>query len=87
MWALHDMLARAWPSGFRWIIIETDCLELSTWGRINSKETVTLPSPPSSLVAEVDKDKSSSLIDSLMPQDWFGNANAVCFNLQVDLGG
>ncbi|KAK8565985.1 hypothetical protein V6N13_021055 [Hibiscus sabdariffa] len=77
MWALHDMLARAWPSGFRWIIIETDCLE----------ETVTLPSPPSSLVAEVDKDKSSSLIDSLMPQDWFGNANAVCFNLQVDLGG
>ncbi|KAK9019532.1 hypothetical protein V6N11_054050 [Hibiscus sabdariffa] len=91
LWVLHDMLVRAWSFGFRWIVIEIDCLEviqilqrtshslsgnnliasirywtdhnwelvirhiprtcnmladkLSTWGRLNSHEVVTLPNP------------------------------------------
>ncbi|KAK8546571.1 hypothetical protein V6N12_027348 [Hibiscus sabdariffa] len=28
LWALHDMLARAWSFGFRRIVVEMDCLEV-----------------------------------------------------------
>ncbi|KAK8596999.1 hypothetical protein V6N12_065476 [Hibiscus sabdariffa] len=71
LWSLHDMLARAWSFGFRRLVVETDSLE----------EAETLPSPPSSLVAEINMDKSSPMCDSLVPHDWFGEANVVFFNL------
>ncbi|KAK8623953.1 hypothetical protein V6N13_065313 [Hibiscus sabdariffa] len=61
--------------------------KLSAWGRLNSQEVVTLPSPPSSMVVDVETAKSSMQIDPLVLQDWFGRADAVCFNPQVDPGG
>ncbi|KAK8993536.1 hypothetical protein V6N11_033631 [Hibiscus sabdariffa] len=132
LWALHDMLARAWSFGFRRVVIETDCLEviwilqrssnslsgnglvasiwywidqnwelvvchsprtcnlfadrLATWGRLNSQEALTLLSPPSSLLAVVEADKSGTGLDPLELQDWYGNAAAVCFALREDQG-
>ncbi|KAL4302962.1 hypothetical protein GQ457_10G024650 [Hibiscus cannabinus] len=132
LWALHDMLARAWSFDFRLVIIETDCLKvirilqrssnslsgndlvdsirywidqnwelvvchssrtcnlladrLATWDRLNSQDALTLSSPPSSLLAVVEADKSNTRMDLLELQDWYGNAAAVCFALSEDQG-
>ncbi|KAK8563605.1 hypothetical protein V6N12_035750 [Hibiscus sabdariffa] len=77
LWALHDMLARAWSFGFRRIVVETDKLEV----------VETFPNPLESLIARIDFDKNSPLFDSLVPRDWFDVANVVCFNLHADPGG
>ncbi|KAK8617635.1 hypothetical protein V6N13_080545 [Hibiscus sabdariffa] len=59
---------------------------LATWGRLNSQEALTLLSPPSSLLAVVEADKSGTGLDPLELQDWYGNAAAVCFALREDQG-
>ncbi|KAL4281343.1 hypothetical protein GQ457_03G023890 [Hibiscus cannabinus] len=114
LWALHNMLARAWSFGFRRVVIKTDCLEaiqilqrssnslsvvasirlwivqnwelvvcyssricnlladkLAAWGRLNSQDVLTLPSPPSSLLAVVEADKNSTRLDPLELQDYW----------------
>ncbi|KAK8548599.1 hypothetical protein V6N12_061510 [Hibiscus sabdariffa] len=64
-----------------------DTDDLSAWGRLNSQQVEILPYPPSSLVAAVNTDKSSSRMDPRVSQDWLDNVDAVCFNLRVDPGG
>ncbi|KAL4280973.1 hypothetical protein GQ457_03G007680 [Hibiscus cannabinus] len=59
---------------------------LATWGRLNSQDALTLSSPPSSLLAVVEADKSDTRMDPLELQDWYGNAAAVCFALRKDQG-
>ncbi|KAK9031798.1 hypothetical protein V6N11_056086 [Hibiscus sabdariffa] len=78
LWALHDMLARAQ----RTCNLLDD--KLAAWGRLNSQDVLTLPSPPSSLLVVVEADKNSTRLDPLELQDWYGNVDAVCFALRVD---
>ncbi|KAK8660247.1 hypothetical protein V6N13_051180 [Hibiscus sabdariffa] len=58
--------------------------KLAAWGRLNSQDVLTLPSPPSSLLVVVEADKNSTRLDPLELQDWYGNVDAVCFALRVD---